>query len=241
MKTNDEIRLDRLKLLIDESGGVSKFAERIGKQYAQVSQWVNQSIDSKTGKRRSMNDNTVRNIEQLCNKPRGWMDQPAETIAYTSTEDYIPIRTGNLRSANYDPTQCNIPLISWVQAGNWCEAIDLYHCGDAEKWLSCPARHSDKTFALRVQGLSMYNPDPSSEHSFKDGEIIYVDPCREPMNKSFVVARLQDENRVTFKQLIIDNDHKYLRPINPDWPETIIKLTDRAVICGVVIYKGMEI
>lgn len=166
------------------------------------------------------------------------MDQPI----YSSPCDQTTLLTTNdLSKTDYTPTHRDIPLISWVQAGSWSEAIDNYHCGDAEKWLSCPARHSDKTFALRVQGLSMFNPDPNADYSFRDGEIIYVDPCRQPINKSFVVARLSTENHVTFKQLIIDNDQKYLRPINPDWPEKIIKLTEDAVICGVVIYKGMEI
>ncbi|MCO6427540.1 helix-turn-helix transcriptional regulator [Nitrosomonas communis] len=76
MKTNDEIRLDRLRILVDEAGGINEFANQIGKQYAQVSQWLNQSVDPKTGRKRSMSDDTVRNIETICKKPRGWMDQP---------------------------------------------------------------------------------------------------------------------------------------------------------------------
>lgn len=34
--------------------------------------------------------------------------------------------------------QGRIPLISWVQAGAFCEAVDLLEPGEAEAWLPCP-------------------------------------------------------------------------------------------------------
>ncbi|WP_217646582.1 LexA family transcriptional regulator [Nitrosomonas sp. Nm34] len=132
-----------------------------------------------------------------------------------------------------------VPLISWVQAGNWSEAINNFAPGDAKRWVPCPAQHSERTFALRVSGISMFNP--SGEKSFRDGDIIYVDPARHPCNGSFVVARLDDSNEVTFKQLIIEGDHKYLRAINPDWPNKIIQINSNATICGVVIYVGRDV
>lgn len=35
-----------------------------------------------------------------------------------------------------------IPLISWVQAGDWNGAHDPLQPGEAERWLECPATHS---------------------------------------------------------------------------------------------------
>lgn len=127
-----------------------------------------------------------------------------------------------------------VPLISWVQAGNWCEAIDTLPVGDAEEWLLCPRKHGPSTFALRVRGVSM-------EPKYRDGAIIYVDPDRSADHLSNVVARLDDEAEVTFKQLIIEGDKKFLRPLNPDWPgPKLIEFNGNATICGVVIGQYIE-
>ena len=52
-----------------------------------------------------------------------------------------------------------------------------------------------------------------------------------------VVAKLEDEQQATFKQLIIEGDQKFLKPLNPAWPEPILKINGNATICGVVIGK----
>lgn len=128
-----------------------------------------------------------------------------------------------------------VPLISWVAAGAWTEAVDPYTVGDAEKWMPCPAPHSEHTFALTVRGLSMYNPN--GKKSYAPGDIIYVDPMVQPENGHMVVVRLDDENEATFKQLIIEGDRHYLAALNPSWPEQIIEINGHSTIAGVVIGK----
>ncbi|MBX3629332.1 MAG: hypothetical protein KF908_05335 [Nitrosomonas sp.] len=165
----------------------------------------------------------------------------ARQSALLIEENKSPVKLTNIEETEKTALEKDVPLISWVQAGDWCEAINSSESGDAEDWLWCPVGHSDKTFALRVSGVSMFNPDPYARHTFKDGDIIYVDPNKQPINNSFVVVRLENENKATFKQLIIDGNHRFLRAINPDWPEKIIEIKNNAVICGVVIYKGSEV
>lgn len=41
MNTINEIRLDRLKILVNENGGASKLEKIIDKSAAQISQWIN--------------------------------------------------------------------------------------------------------------------------------------------------------------------------------------------------------
>ena len=129
-----------------------------------------------------------------------------------------------------------VPLISKVQAGAWTEIVDNFSPGDAEDWFPCPVSHSPKTFALRIQGESMYNP--SGSLSFRDGELIFVDPDRPAVNGSYVVVRLDSETEATFKKLIIEGDTQYLVSINPAWPNRIIEIKGDATICGVAIFKG---
>ena len=90
--TNDEIRRDNLKILVSETGGVARLADRLGISSSQVSQWKNASPDSKTGKPRAMQDDSARKLEAACGKPRGWMDQQhssdiADPTAYPTCKE----------------------------------------------------------------------------------------------------------------------------------------------------------
>lgn len=144
----------------------------------------------------------------------------------------------NINGSNISPlpSQKAVPLISWVAAGSWstieCRDIE----GVVKDWVLCPTKHSEQTYALEVSGISMRNPNGSP--SFEDGDIIFVDPLASPENKSCVIAYQEDTKETTFKQLIInENDQKYLVPLNPAWPEKIIKINGNTTIIGVVIGK----
>lgn len=128
-----------------------------------------------------------------------------------------------------------VPLISWVQAGSWCEVEDVKTLDDAEVWLPCAASHSSQSYALRVRGLSMFNQH--ERRSFRDGDIIFVDPSKDAENGSLVIAKLVDSQEATFKQLVMEGSRRFLKPLNPAWPEPIIELGEDAIICGVVFSK----
>ncbi|MGS0535330.1 LexA family protein [Pseudoalteromonas sp. SaAl2] len=118
----------------------------------------------------------------------------------------------------------SVPLISWVQAGHWTDI----HLNDIDEFYPCPEKHSQSTYSLEVKGESM-SPD------FINGEIIFVDPEVEARNGSCVVIRQNGNTEATFKQLIIDGSQKYLKALNPNWPNPIIEMLPDATICGVVI------
>jgi hypothetical protein len=75
MKTMDQIHKANLQILINEAGNSTALAEKTGKSNAQISQWLNGSKDSKTGKPRGMRDTTCRFLEDKCGKQEGWMDK----------------------------------------------------------------------------------------------------------------------------------------------------------------------
>lgn len=122
-----------------------------------------------------------------------------------------------------------VPLISWVQAGAWCEANFELH--DGESWLSCPVPISDSGYALKVQGDSMTNPGPG--RSYPAGCIIFVDPEAETKTGDRVIARVPRTNEATFKILVEDAGRQFLRPINLQYP--VIDITEETHICGKVV------
>ncbi|OKP74853.1 peptidase S24 [Pseudomonas fluorescens] len=122
-----------------------------------------------------------------------------------------------------------VPLISWVQAGAWCESNFEQH--DGESWLSCPVPISKNGYALKVLGDSMTNPGPG--RSYPTGCIIFVDPEAETKTGDRVIARVPRTNEATFKILVEDAGRQFLRPINPQYP--IIDITEETHICGKVV------
>lgn len=117
-----------------------------------------------------------------------------------------------------------IPLISWVKAGQWNEAIDMYQPGYAEEWEKTTENVGDRAFALRVEGDSM-------EPDFPAGFILIVDPDVEPNPGDFVIAKVGDH--ATFKQFMQDAGHFYLKPLNARYPT--LKFTEETSIAGVVV------
>lgn len=125
-----------------------------------------------------------------------------------------------------------LPLISWVMAGGFSEAIDNLAPGDYERIVTTTHPHGPRAFALRVRGDSMLNP--AGDESFRDGDIILVDPDREPRHRSLVIAKLPEDNEATFKQLLVDGPRRYLQALNPQWPNRVFPMPEGSAIVGVV-------
>ena len=74
------------------------------------------------------------------------------------------------------------------------------------------ANVSDEAFALRVKGDSMTSF--TGGKSIPEGSVIIVDPNMQAEHGKVIVARLEDSNEATLKQLVIDGGAKYLKPFN---------------------------
>lgn len=79
--------------------------------------------------------------------------------------------------------------------------------------------------------------DPRGKRSFKDGDLIFVDPERPAGHGSLVIAKLTGGREATFKELVIEGDNHFLKALNPDWPERIFQINSNCHIAGVVIGK----
>lgn len=157
----------------------------------------------------------------------------------------LPLASGSLTGRRADDDNINVregphvrglvPLISSVQAGEWCDMLNSFEASDAEYWLPCPVRHGPHTFCLVVEGESMRNPH--SRPSYDPGDIIFVDPEVTPTTGSRVVVRLEAQSKATFKQYVEEDGQCILKALNPDWKPRYIPLSERAALCGVVIGK----
>lgn len=161
---------------------------------------------------------------------REWLEYGVLPKEQTGDSNVYKLDTGNESNVSEVTRRFGkVPLISWVQAGAWCEANVDQHDGDS--WLSCPVPISGSGYALKVLGDSMTNPGPG--RSYPTGCIIFVDPEAETKTGDRVIARVPRTNEATFKILVEDAGRQFLRPINPQYP--IIDITEETHICGKVV------
>lgn len=118
-----------------------------------------------------------------------------------------------------------VPVVSWITAGNWSEVCDAYEPGDGGEWIESdvPGRN---VFALRVIGDSM-------EPEFHDGEVLTVNPHTEALPGDFIVVK-NSEGETTFKQLKRYGTSWVLHPLNPKYEDQVLRRGEFRVIGRVV-------
>lgn len=124
----------------------------------------------------------------------------------------------------------SFPVISWVSAGAWMEAVEPYHRRAIDRWFETTVDCSEDAFWLDVKGDSMTSPVGLS---IPEGMVILVDPEVEPINGKLVVAKLDGDNEATFKKLVVDAGQQFLKPLNPQYP--MIPINGNCRIIGVVV------
>ncbi len=172
----------------------------------------------------------ARKFESIENLPHGWMDQehPVEQSEGKNQTSVVIQRyeSSNVREINKKPVA--IPVLSYVQAGGWREAIAVR----VDEYIYSTKELSVHAFALEVSGLSM-SPE------FKEGDHIIVDPNIYPNPGNCVVAQ-NGHVEATFKKYrprgrdLKGNEVFELVPINPDYA-TLRSDIEKIVIIGTVM------
>ena len=263
-RQREQIRLNNLEILIAEAGSATKVAQLAGTSESYLSQ-VRRRMLTQSGNPRGLGNELTAKLEKGLGKPEGWMDEPHDMVVTARGKEkvrssrrrvYAGEQTVAIDLSSFDlsinaeepadarkavsqkPKTTNpatvvtlCPLVSWAQACEFPVISEHSQKRIAENILPCPVSCSPGSFVLRVNGASM-------EPKFGNGDLIFVDPRVEAESGKYVVVKLEDANEATFKQLIIEGGRKYLKALNPDWPERIIEIEEQARICGVVVFKG---
>lgn len=216
MDKYEKRRLRLIQIRDDFCGGKAvEVARKIEREPSYVSRMLYE--EGKKGKKR-IADDMVEIIEKSFSLPRGWMD------------DISADGRGNTSYVGTHEPKGAFPVISWVSAGQWMEAIEPYHRKGIDRWYETTVQCSENSFWLDVKGDSMTSPVGLS---IPEGTMILVDPEAEAKNGKLVVAKLDSENEATFKKLVIDAGRKFLKPLNPQYPMTEVDGNCRVI--GVVV------
>jgi SOS-response transcriptional repressor LexA len=129
-------------------------------------------------------------------------------------------------------------LLNYIQAGRPREVIDDYAPGAGMEEIPLSASEAEElgpyAFALEVVGDSMRD-------DFRPGDQLYIDPDVSPRPGEYVVAKLDRDNKATFKKFRprgVDDDGVEtfeLVPLNDDYPTIVVGQKNPGHIVGTVV------
>lgn len=126
------------------------------------------------------------------------------------------------------------PLIDRVAAGQWRAIIADGERPPASRTFELSKRPVGDAFALEIESGSML-PE------FREGDVIIIDTDIQPRPGDFVVAKLDRDDRATFKRYRprgVDDDGEpvvELAPLNSDFPTLVMNARNPGTIVGVMI------
>lgn len=137
----------------------------------------------------------------------------------------LPV-TKNIKNIIQDWTR--LPLLALNQVINWLEhpsSIIL------KKFVRTDIPVSKNSYAIQLS-------DSTMQPRFFEGTLLIIDPEYSPENQDFVVAQLHNQKTVTFKQLLVDGENHYLKPLNPDFP--IIRMIHNDRVLGTMVQARID-
>lgn len=96
-----------------------------------------------------------------------------------------------------------LPLIPWENLNEMINHLNLV------KEVPFAGSISEESYATILN-------DSSMEPLFPRGSMLLFDPGRAYRDRSYVLVKLHETSTPVFRQLILDLDQKYLKPLNPD-------------------------
>ncbi|WP_095110538.1 LexA family transcriptional regulator [Pseudomonas sp. Irchel 3E20] len=163
-------------------------------------------------------------IAHACGVSAIWLSDNIGPMAMASKEE------PNVSMASQPSQSFRYPVISWVSAGSWAEAVEPYPVGISDRYELSEYNSKGPAFWLEVKGDSMTSPVGTS---IAQGSLILVDTEVEATPGKLVVAKLPDSNEATFKKLVSDGGRLYLKPLNPAYRTEVFDENCRIV--GVVV------
>ena len=131
--------------------------------------------------------------------------------------DFFGITTEQLlgeKSLPFAPEQTiSLPSKQSIKAISIIEWLDINNLEETNKKgkkdIIITGNVSDNCFALLMNDYSM-------EPVFPKKSILIFDPNRKAVDRSYVLVKLSNNEIPIFRQLLVDIDHQFLKPLNPD-------------------------
>lgn len=223
-----ETRRANLRWLIDtEFDGIdAKLARQVGLHPSQISRALSAGSGAGIGNR------LARRIEEKTGKPEGWMDEVhlfsegfSQKLSSTKGKAIVVSPFGHKMA----------PVVSYELAAEWISSRRPYPITDRTQVEWVRLEHaSDRAIGVVVEEEDMMDAIGPGDH-------VFLDPELEPQPGDYVLAKLDDEEKVVFRKyrprqrdsggvLIVE-----LAPLNEDHPIYVIDSKRSGRILGVMV------
>ena len=210
-------RYERIAKAIATSGKrKSEIAAACGVSASAVTQWV-------SGESKSMKPENIYALAKATGFHAKW-------LAIGEGPEQDGHAEANVHLVAQPNMMYRYPVISWVAAGAWAEAVEPFPPGFSDRYEVSDYETKGAAFWLEVKGDSMTSP---IGQTIAEGALILVDTEADATHGKLVIAKLGNSNEATFKKLVEDGGRKYLKPLNPAYPTEVC--TEDCRIVGVVV------
>lgn len=204
-------------------------SNKTGKAPAQLSQWLNASVDPKSGKPRVMSRQSARTLEERCGKPEGWMDQdhagttPSGEFDLDSHPELARIRKVKLR--------LQAGINGYAIEADEEEGLPIFFRTD---WMAQRGFKPYNLLAIKVRGESM-------EPALHEGDMVVIHTADTTPRDGEVFA-INYEGEAVIKRLVRDEGEWWLTSDNPDQRRYPRKrwVDGNSLIVGRVVHKQSE-
>lgn len=125
------------------------------------------------------------------------------------------------------PNWNRVPLLTWEQATQ----LPYVNHAECEQFVATDQDVSDNAYALTIKDSTMLP-------RFPENAIIIVDPAYTPIDRDFAIVHIDGHKQVTFKQILIDGEETYLKPLNPDFKVSVLDKKHRFL--GVLVQARID-
>ncbi len=120
-----------------------------------------------------------------------------------------------------------VPLLSWEEAASWPNLDDE----QLERRVPTDIDVSDNAFALIIKDSTMLP-------RFPEGTLIVIDPSYQAADRDFAIVHIEGHKQVSFKQILIDGEETYLKPLNDDFKVQLLDKKHRFL--GVMVQARID-
>lgn len=123
--------------------------------------------------------------------------------------EFFSITVDQLKGLEFIPWldhASKVPLLTWMQAFEWPSNKSKVQNNEM---IFTDAKVGLNGYALKINDASM---DPV----FPKNTILIADPDKQYRDRSYVIAKLANLGEVIFRQLLINAEDLYLKPLSPD-------------------------
>ncbi len=120
----------------------------------------------------------------------------------------------------------SVPMISLEDVLAWPSIKETMQETNWSSWTTTDVDITADTYAISVRNETL-NP------RFPQGTVLIVDPTVRAEDRDYVVVQTQGQRIATVKQLLLDGQDMYLKPLNPEFQTTM--LGGEHTILGVVL------